>query len=94
MKSLAKEPAQRYATAAQLLDDLRRHREGRPIWRGPERWGTGSGKFARRHSLSVAACVLILASLAGGLGVALWQAEAARRRTGWRGAGASPFGGC
>ena len=40
---------------------------------------TGPGKFLRRHRLVAAAAAAVFVSLAGGAGVALWQARVARR---------------
>ncbi len=62
MKALRKEPEQRYATAGELADDIRRYLEGRPV---VARRGTGmyrARKFVMRHRASVAAtavcCIL------------------------------------
>ena len=78
MMALRKEPARRYASAEQLSEDIRRHLEGLPVKATPDSFGYRSGKFVRRHKGSVAAAVLIAASLVGGLGLALWQMRLAR----------------
>jgi tetratricopeptide (TPR) repeat protein len=65
MKALAAEPAQRYASAGALADDLERLLEHRPVLaRAPTLVYRGS-RFVRRHrALSVAASVVFVALLA------------------------------
>jgi WD40 repeat protein/serine/threonine protein kinase len=60
LKALAKEPAERYATARELADDLRRYQADRPIrakrptaWQRLRKWG-------RRHRVLVGATVAVL----------------------------------
>ncbi len=67
LKALRKEPEQRYATAGELADDIRRYLEGRPIL---ARRGTGmyrARKFVVRHRAGVVAtafgCVLVVAGV-------------------------------
>jgi serine/threonine-protein kinase len=78
LKALAKDPARRYASAAALAEDLRRHLEGRPVHAQPDRLGYRARKFVRRHLAGVAAGALAAVSLIAGLGAALWQARIAR----------------
>jgi serine/threonine protein kinase len=78
LKAIAKEPRDRYATARDLADDLRRFLEDRPIRaRRPTAW-EHVVKWARRHP-SVAASALIVSTLAlvgSSLGTALvWQEQ-------------------
>ncbi len=77
-KALAKEPARRYATAADLADDVRRHLGGLPVEARPPSVRYRSGRFLRRHRVGVAAAGLVVAALVAGAGVALWQAQKAR----------------
>lgn len=67
LKALRKEPEQRYATAGELADDIRRYLEGRPV---KARRGTRTyraRKFVMRHRAAVAAtglcCVLAVAGV-------------------------------
>jgi eukaryotic-like serine/threonine-protein kinase len=67
LKALRKEPEQRYATAGELADDIRRYLEGRPV---QARRGTGTyraRKFVMRHRAGVVAtafcCVLAVAGI-------------------------------
>ena len=75
--ALQREPARRYPTAAAFADDLRRWLDGRPITARADSGAYRLAKFVRRHRIGVAAAALIVLSLVGGLGVALWQARIA-----------------
>jgi eukaryotic-like serine/threonine-protein kinase len=65
LKALAKDPAQRYPSAAALAEDLRRHLDGKPIRARPARIAYRLGKFVGRNrallGVIVAALVAILA---------------------------------
>ncbi|HEY7215378.1 MAG TPA: serine/threonine-protein kinase [Thermoanaerobaculia bacterium] len=78
LKALHRDPARRYASAAALADDLRRHLEGKPVSARPDTWGYRAAKLAERHRWGVAAAALIALSLVAGLAAALWQARVAR----------------
>ena len=81
--ALRKEPARRYASAQQLLEDVDRHLEGRPVVARPDTLGYRTGKFLRRHRLAVAASAAIALSLVVGLVLALAglvRAQRAERR--------------
>ena len=67
LKALRKEPEQRYPTAGELGEDIRRYLEGRPV---QARRGTGmyrARKFVMRHRTAVAAtafcCILAVAGV-------------------------------
>jgi formylglycine-generating enzyme required for sulfatase activity len=80
-KCLRKEPAARYASAAELADDLARYRTGLPIHARPvSRWERGI-KWARRRP--AAAALVALALLAGPVlvatGLALERRQQAAR---------------
>jgi eukaryotic-like serine/threonine-protein kinase len=59
LKCLRKDPAQRYATALELAEDLRRFQAGEPIQAQPVGWWERLAKWARRRPA--------LAALSGGL---------------------------
>jgi WD40 repeat protein/serine/threonine protein kinase len=64
LKAIAKEPAERYATAQELADDLRRFLEDRPVLaRRPTLWQC-LAKCARRHRGVVWAGIVLLVALA------------------------------
>ncbi|MEM9553298.1 MAG: serine/threonine-protein kinase [Acidobacteriota bacterium] len=76
-KAMHKDPERRYASAAQLADDLRSHLDGRPVAAHPGHWLYTAGKLARRHKLALAVLLLIVVSAASS--TILWrQAERAR----------------
>jgi serine/threonine-protein kinase len=77
LKALRKEPGERYATAADLRDDLCRWLDGLPIEARPATIGYRAGRFVRRHRIPVAAAALVLVSLIGGLSAAVWQGRIA-----------------
>ncbi|HEY6929706.1 MAG TPA: protein kinase [Thermoanaerobaculia bacterium] len=78
LKALRKEPERRYTSVEQLSEDIRRHLSGRPVL---ARRGTAAyraGKFVRRHRALLAAAVLLLATLTGGVVATLRAANRAR----------------
>jgi serine/threonine protein kinase len=78
LKALKKQAAERYATAQDFADDLRRHVAGEPVAARPDSPGYRARKFLRRNWLAVGAATAVFMALAVGLGVALWQAQVAR----------------
>lgn len=77
--SLRKTPANRYTSVAQLRDDLRRHREGRPVTARPQTRYYRASKFVRRNRVAVAAAALIVSSIAAGTLSTVWQARETAR---------------
>ncbi len=78
LKALRKDTGQRYATAAELGDDLQRHLDGFPVRAQPDRRAYRAKKFVRRHRAGVLAAGMAALSLVVGLTLALWQAQVAR----------------
>jgi serine/threonine protein kinase/Flp pilus assembly protein TadD len=73
LKALEKNPADRYATAQELADDLRRFLEDKPIQARRPSVVQRMRKWARRHKpLVTAAAVCLLVSLTAGIGSAAW----------------------
>lgn len=60
-KAIEKNPADRFATAAQLADDLKRHLADEPINAKPPGLSTRAAKWMRRHRAIAASGVAILA---------------------------------
>ncbi len=82
LKALRKEPADRYATAQELADDLQRFIEGRPILARPPSVAERFRMWTRRHpsALMVCAAVLLLVTIGSVLSAALVGAEQERTR--------------
>ncbi len=82
LKALAKNPAERYASAQDLADDLRRFMEDRPIRaRRVSAWERGR-RWCRRNPLPAGMTALILLLTLSGIGGILWQWQKADRA--WR----------
>jgi serine/threonine-protein kinase len=60
MKALRKEPDQRYASAQELGDDVRRHLAGHPVFARRQTTGYRAWRFMRRHRWGVASALAIL----------------------------------
>ncbi len=79
-KALKKPPAERYANAAALAEDLQRHLAHLPILARPDTWAYRSAKFLRRHRLAVGAGGVAALALAASTAVALHEARQARQQ--------------
>ncbi len=79
-KAMSKSPQDRYASAEQFSEDIRRHLRGRAVIAREDSWRYQLGKFLMRHRASVAAAVLLVASLVGGILTTSYQARRAERR--------------
>lgn len=70
VKCLSKEPCHRYASALELADDLKRFRDGQPIYaRSASAWEQG-GKWARRNP--AVACLIAVSCVAAMAMTGLW----------------------
>ena len=78
LTALKREPERRYATVAAFADDIERFLAGRPVAARPDTLGYRTRKFVSRHRVAVAAALLVLLSMVGGVAAALWQARATR----------------
>ncbi len=85
VKAMERNPADRYASAQELADDLRRFLDDRPIMARLPSWRQVAQKWARRHRAAVTAataCLLVsLAALAGSVGWGVRNAEVRRAET-------------
>jgi serine/threonine protein kinase len=77
-KALKKAPAERYANAAALADDIRRYLDREPIAARPDTPLYRTTRFVQRHRAGVAMASAAVMALGVGIGVALWQAREAR----------------
>jgi serine/threonine-protein kinase len=80
-KALTQEPERRYASVQHMADDLQRWAEGEPVLARPTSVGYRVRKFARRHTIEVAAVAVAVVALVGGLLAAMLQARRAEAET-------------
>lgn len=81
LKAMAKEPAERYATAREFADDLQRFLDGRPILARPAGRLRRTTKWVRRNPGTAALLAAILLTLLTGLAGVTWKwREAAAQR--------------
>jgi serine/threonine protein kinase/Flp pilus assembly protein TadD len=80
-KALSKAPEERYATAQELADDLRRFLEDRPIRARPPSVIQRLGKWLRRHRFLVAMISLMMVGLALLVGAFILRLEQRRAAT-------------
>jgi len=78
LKALRKEPRERYASADQLSEDIRRHLDGLPVLARKNTVAYRCRKYILRHKIGVTASVLIFISLLTGMALTLREARIAR----------------
>jgi serine/threonine protein kinase/Tfp pilus assembly protein PilF len=84
LKAMHKESARRYATAAELAEDIRRYLTGFPIAARPDSVGYRASKFIQRHRFGVLTATLAAVCLIGfgvAMGVLARRAETERHRS-------------
>ena len=79
-KALAKEARQRYASVAELAEDIRRHLDGQPVRARPATWRYRFGKWLRRHRIAAPAGAMAALLILGFAGATWWEARSAERR--------------
>ena len=78
LKALAKEPAQRYPSAAAMAQDLRRYLDGKPIRARPARIVYRLRKFISRNRALLAVSVAALAAILAAVGYARYRESLAQ----------------
>ncbi|HEV2547179.1 MAG TPA: protein kinase [Stellaceae bacterium] len=73
IKTLAKEPAERYPSAADVAKDLRRYLEGRPITALPARFPYRLRKFVRRNKPLFAVSITAIAAVVIAVGYTIYR---------------------
>jgi WD40 repeat protein len=73
LKCLSKEPKDRYASAGDVADDLRRWLDGRPILARPATMRERVWKSARRHPAISTLIAMLAIAMAAGIGGIVWQ---------------------
>ncbi len=77
LKAIQKQPPDRYTTADAFAQDIERHLSGQPVIARPESAWYRAKKFVWRNKLAVTSVAAVALALAGGAGVAIWQARRA-----------------
>jgi serine/threonine protein kinase len=77
LKALKKVPEERYPSAEQLSEDLRRYLRGFPVAARPDTTSYRVRKFAQRHKSAAVAAGLFIAALVAGIITTSWQAHRA-----------------
>ena len=77
LKTLKKAPDERYSSAEQLSEDLRRYLRGFPVEARPDTTTYRVRKFAQRHRSAAIAAGLFVAALIAGIVTTSWQAHRA-----------------
>jgi serine/threonine protein kinase/Tfp pilus assembly protein PilF len=80
LRCLQKDPRERFPSALELAEELRRFREGRPILTRPAPWYERAWKWCRRQPAAAAAIAVGLLAVAS-LGLHLYQAQREEKRT-------------
>jgi non-specific serine/threonine protein kinase/serine/threonine-protein kinase len=80
LKTLRKETTRRYASVAQLSDDIRRYLDGRPVTARKDTVGYRAIKFVKRNKIVVAAAAVILLSLVAGIAATAVEARRANQQ--------------
>ena len=80
LKALEKEPSARYATAAELADDLRHFLADEPVRARPPGPVNRTIKWVRRHRMAVGISMIALIFTLAATSLTLWQAKRRNRR--------------
>ncbi len=75
-KALKRPVAERYATVAELAEDLRRHLQNLPVRARPDSLGYRVRKLVARHRVEVGAAALVVAALLSATAISWRQARA------------------
>lgn len=78
LKALRKEPGERYASADQLSEEIRRHQEGLPVLARKSTVAYRCKKYVLRHRIGATAGALVFLSLLTGIVLTLREARIAR----------------
>jgi serine/threonine protein kinase/tetratricopeptide (TPR) repeat protein len=77
LMAMRKEATHRYASVEQFSEDIRRHLEGLPCIARKATFAYKATKFIKRNKIAVAAGLLLVLTLVGGVIATLWQARVA-----------------
>jgi eukaryotic-like serine/threonine-protein kinase len=79
LMALRKEPERRYASVADLVDDVERYLQGRPVSARPAAWGYRTRKLAQRNPGAAVATLMALFALGGYIGTLQAHADRLER---------------
>jgi len=79
VKTLQKEPSERYRSVEELIADIERYLDGRPVAARPATFTYRATKFIRRNRVTVAAASVVVVALIAALVVTLWQYNETRK---------------
>jgi serine/threonine-protein kinase len=79
LKTLSKQPEQRYASVEALAQDLRRYLDGQPVLARSQSFGYRARKYLRRHAVGLGIGFGVTSVLAIALAIVSWQAARAVR---------------
>ncbi len=77
--ALRAERERRYVSVEQFSEDIRRYLNGLPIIARPDTFSYRASKFYQRNKIAVAAGIIAVIALLGGIIATTWQARIARR---------------
>jgi serine/threonine-protein kinase len=81
LKAIRSDPRDRYATAQELADDIRRHRDGLPVLARPGSLGYRLGKLVRRHRITATLlATLVIVGIAAAVTLGIQSRRVARER--------------
>jgi eukaryotic-like serine/threonine-protein kinase len=78
LRAMAKEPERRYASAAALAEDVRRHLDGRPVAARPDTLAYRAGRLVARNRVTSAAATVAVLALVAGLAATVKSGAVAR----------------
>ncbi|PYV51975.1 MAG: hypothetical protein DMG98_25105, partial [Acidobacteria bacterium] len=73
LKALQKEPRRRFATVAELAEDIHRYLEHRPVNARPSTLAYRASRLLQRHKAEAIAGIAIFLIMVAALGIILWQ---------------------
>jgi serine/threonine protein kinase len=79
LKAMRNDRSERYATTAELAQDIQNYLANRPLRAGPESAAYRARKFLRRNKAGVAASAAMVLLLIAGIAATTWQAVRATR---------------
>ncbi|KFL37617.1 serine/threonine-protein kinase [Arenimonas donghaensis] len=80
LKAMRRDRAERYSSAAELVQELQRFLEDRPLQAVPPSRRYVLGKYLRRHRLGLAAAASVSLAVLSGLAVSLYSLQQAREQ--------------